>query len=256
MNIMSLFSSGVLRALGVALITFAALCLHVIYGKDATPFVASATQLLDGALALGVAVALFWAAIARVKLPNPPLSQSAAAAHVDILAKQGAPVVQAVEQRMVEIAKETPAAAASSSSSSSVKLALLFLVLVPIAAAALHGCAALAPQSIDSKLYAANQVVTSVELGTDQALNAGLITAAQARSVSTIAHQVNPLIDSVRAAEAANNPTAANQTLNLINSLLAGLQAYVPAPAPGSIPAGMQQPPNRYIGMPATSSAP
>jgi hypothetical protein len=111
----------------------------------------------------------------------------------------------------------------------------LFYLAVAATLAALPSCSLLAPQSVDSKLYAANQVVTSIELGTDQALKAGLITSTQAQSVSTIVHQVNPLIDSVRAAEAANNPTAANQTMNLIDSLLAGLQAYVP-PAPASAP--------------------
>lgn len=97
------------------------------------------------------------------------------------------------------------------------------------AALALCACSSITPQSIDSKLYAANQTVVAVEQGTDDALKAGLITAAQAQAVSTVAHQINPLIDSVRAAEAANNPTAANQTMNLIDSLLAGLKAYVPA---------------------------
>lgn len=103
------------------------------------------------------------------------------------------------------------------------KTLLIFCIAV------LVGCATLQPQSIDSKIYAANQTVTAIEQGTDLALKQGIITSAQAQSVSTVAHQINPLIDSVRAAEAANNPTAANQTMNLINSLLAGLQAYVPA---------------------------
>lgn len=232
MDIMSLFQSGVLRAIGVALITFVALCLHVLLGKDSSPFVANATQLLDGALALGVAGCLFWAAIARVKLPNPPLSAAAADKHVALLAAQGTPVVDGSTGSPIPVV-----GAATGSANTAAKTLLLLLIIVPIAAmtVSLQGCQLLAPQSIDSKIFAANQVVTSIELGTDQALNAHLITATQARSVSTIAHQINPLIDSVRAAEAANNPTAANQTLNLINTLLAGLQAYVPAPAAGSV---------------------
>lgn len=100
--------------------------------------------------------------------------------------------------------------------------------LLIIGLALLCGCTLLQQQSFDSKLFAVNQTVTAVETGTDAALTAHLITAPQARAVSTVLHQINPLIDAAKAAENANDPTSANKTLTLINALLAGLQAYVP----------------------------
>lgn len=106
------------------------------------------------------------------------------------------------------------------------------MLITVIAIAAINGACTLSQQqTIDNQLFAVNQTVTAVETGTDQALNAHLITPAQAQAVSTIVHQVNPLIDAARAAETANDPASANKTLNLINTLLAGLQAYVPKPA-------------------------
>jgi hypothetical protein len=88
-----------------------------------------------------------------------------------------------------------------------------------------------ATQSIDQQILAADRTMTVVLTSTDAALNANLITASQAQSVSTIAHQVDPLLDSARAANAAADATGATKTLALVNSLLAGLQAYVPPPA-------------------------
>ena len=86
---------------------------------------------------------------------------------------------------------------------------------------------------LNHQIYVADQAVTSVVSSTDAALNAHLITKKDAQAVSTIAHQVVPLLDSARVAVAANDTAGAGKTLALVNSLLAGLQAYVPkAPAP------------------------
>lgn len=236
MDTMPKIDSHVLRAAGVALVSLIALLSHMIWSTVSMQTVQTqGEQILDAVLAVISSGGVVWAMIARVRLPNPPLSPSAADAHTAILEKQGLQLSPA--------GAPADPLAATSGKPATTALGLAFAIFSacsPLAAAgfgvafvavvALAGCQLLARQSIDSKLYAANQVVISVEIGTDQALNAGLITAAQARAVSVVAHQVNPLIDSVRAAEAANNPTAANQTMNLINSLLAGLQAYVPAP--------------------------
>lgn len=86
--------------------------------------------------------------------------------------------------------------------------------------------------SVDEQILAANRTVTLVEASTDAALLSHAITADQAQAVSTIAHQVNPLLDSARAASRAADPGAANKTLQLVNQLLAGLKAYVPPPPP------------------------
>lgn len=99
------------------------------------------------------------------------------------------------------------------------------LFLVPLLLV-LASCASTA--SLDQKIYAADQGVTTIVVSTDAALKAKLITPAQAQSVSTIVHQVDPLLDAARAANAANNPASATSTLNLVNTLLAGLKAYVP----------------------------
>jgi hypothetical protein len=72
--------------------------------------------------------------------------------------------------------------------------------------------------------------VTVVLTATDQALNANLITNEQAKSVSTITHQISPLLDSAKAANAVSDTAGATKTMNLVNALLAGLQAYVPPP--------------------------
>lgn len=87
-----------------------------------------------------------------------------------------------------------------------------------------------ATQSLDQKILAADRTVTVVLTSTDAALNANLITAAQAQSVSTIAHQLNPLLDSAKAASDASDTAGATKTMNLVNALLAGMQAYVPPP--------------------------
>lgn len=89
-----------------------------------------------------------------------------------------------------------------------------------------------ATQSPAQQILNADNSVTAIVTATDAALNAHLITPAQAQSVSTIAHQVNPLLDSARAAVTANDTAGASKTLNLVNALLAGLQAYVPPPPP------------------------
>jgi hypothetical protein len=101
------------------------------------------------------------------------------------------------------------------------------LSFLPLLLLLLTACAT---QSLDQKLLTANRSVTAIIAGTDGALNAHLISSAQAESVSVIVHQVNPLLDSAKAAADANDPANANRTLNLVNSLLAGLGAYVPPP--------------------------
>lgn len=101
------------------------------------------------------------------------------------------------------------------------------LLLLPLLA--LASCAT---QSIDEQILTANRTVTLIEASTDAAFRNGVITVNQAEAVSTIAHQVNPLLDSARAASRAANPTEANKTLALVQQLLAGLQAYVPPPPP------------------------
>jgi hypothetical protein len=105
----------------------------------------------------------------------------------------------------------------------SLRLSCTLLLLL-----ALSACAT---QSLEQKILTADRSVTAILAGTDGALNSHLISSAQAQSVSAIAHQVNPLLDSARAAAAANDPANASRTLNLVNSLLAGLGAYVPPPA-------------------------
>lgn len=85
-----------------------------------------------------------------------------------------------------------------------------------------------ATQSLDQKILAADRTVTAVLTGTDAALNANLITAAQAQSVSTITHQISPLLDSAKAANAAGDTAGATKTQKLVDALLAGLSAYVP----------------------------
>lgn len=92
----------------------------------------------------------------------------------------------------------------------------------------LSSCATLTASNIDAKILAADQTMAAVLTATDSALNANLITAAQAQSVSTIAHQVDPLLDSARAATAAADTAGATKTMTLVNALLAGLAAYVP----------------------------
>lgn len=93
------------------------------------------------------------------------------------------------------------------------------------------GCTSLGlgKPSLDQQILAADQAVTTIVTATDQALLAKIITPAQAQSVSTIAHQVDPLLDAAKAASAAGNASSASSTLTLVNALIAGLQAYVPA---------------------------
>ena len=96
---------------------------------------------------------------------------------------------------------------------------------------ALVGCASigLGKPSLDQQILAADQAVITIITATDSALLAKLITPAQAQSVSTIAHQVDPLLDAAKAASAAGNASSASSTLTLVNALIAGLQAYVPS---------------------------
>jgi hypothetical protein len=97
---------------------------------------------------------------------------------------------------------------------------------------AFSGCAqlGLSKPSIDQQILTADQAVTIILTATDNALLAKIITPAQAQSVSTIAHQVDPLLDAAKAANAAGNASSASSTLTLVNALIAGLQAYVPPP--------------------------
>lgn len=106
---------------------------------------------------------------------------------------------------------------------------LKLLVLLPFVSLLLGACATLTTQQ---QIKTVNRDVTSILQSTDAALNAHLITKAEAQAVSAIAHQVDPLLDAAQAASAANDPTQANKTLNLVNTLLAGLTAYVPPVAP------------------------
>lgn len=96
----------------------------------------------------------------------------------------------------------------------------------------LASCTTTTAEGINQRIYAADQAVTSIVSSTDAALNAHLISKKDAQSVSAIAHQVIPLLDSARVAVAATDTAGAERTMGLVNSLLAGLQAYVPkAPA-------------------------
>lgn len=93
MDIMPFLNSGVLRALGLALIAFAALIAHMFFGKDAAAFTANATQLLDGGLAVVVAGGIAVAGWFRARRANPPLTAAAQDHAVAILADQGKAVV-------------------------------------------------------------------------------------------------------------------------------------------------------------------
>lgn len=195
MDIMSFLNSGVLRALGVAAIGLLALIAHQFFGQDAAIFTGSATQLLDAGLAVLTAAALAWAAYARAKLPNPPLTQAAAAAHVDILAAQG--------QTIVPTATVTPPAPASSSSvaKSHWTAALFALVVVgmmlmsacatePVNAAVTPGQKAAALLG-DFNIYEA----ASVSIGTNTALPMNV-----RKGVLQAAIMAKPAADSVQAA--------------------------------------------------------
>jgi hypothetical protein len=106
------------------------------------------------------------------------------------------------------------------------RLPLPLLKLLPLLSL-LASCQTTAP-SIDSQILAADNAVTAIVASTDTALVAKLITAAQAQSVSVIAHQVDPLLDAAKAASAVGNASSANASLTLVNTLLAGLSAYIP----------------------------
>lgn len=97
-----------------------------------------------------------------------------------------------------------------------------------IALSALLLLTACASQSFDAHLLTVNKGVTIVLQSTDSALNAHVISSKQAEAVSAVVHQVNPLLDSAKAANDANDKANADKTLRLIDTLLAGLKAYVP----------------------------
>jgi len=109
----------------------------------------------------------------------------------------------------------------------------------------LASCTTTTTANITQQIYVADQAVTSIVNSTDAALNAKLITKAQAQSVSTIAHQVAPLLDSARVAVEASDTAGATKTMQLVNSLLAGLQAYVPKAPPITEPPPPVHPDNR-----------
>lgn len=85
---------------------------------------------------------------------------------------------------------------------------------------------------LDRQIYNADRGVTLVLQSTDAALLNHVITAAQAQSVSTITHQVTPLLDSAKAAVTVSDVAGATKTMKLVNALLAGLSAYVPGSTP------------------------
>jgi hypothetical protein len=106
-------------------------------------------------------------------------------------------------------------------------LLLPIVVLIPL----LSGCPALGlvkPQSTEAQILSAYQTVDAVIVSADAAYNAKLITKAEGQAVANIAHQVVPILDAAKAANAANDTANANKAMNLVNTLLAGLKAYVP----------------------------
>lgn len=114
--------------------------------------------------------------------------------------------------------------------------------MISLCVLALSSCAT-AP-SLENQIYVANQAITSIVGSTDAALNAHLITKQQAHSVSAIAHELVPLVDSARSAVAAGETASASKTMSTVNALLAGLHAYVPK-APGPEPPAPMHPDNR-----------
>lgn len=109
----------------------------------------------------------------------------------------------------------------------------------------LASCTTTTAAGINQQIYVADQAVTSIVSSTDAALNAHLIDKKDAQSVSTIAHQVIPLLDSARVAVASSDTAGAARTMTLVNSLLAGLQAYVPKAPPVAEPPAPVHPDNR-----------
>lgn len=107
---------------------------------------------------------------------------------------------------------------------------VLGLAALAIAAMlAIPGCATTA---LPTQLVLAKQGEDIVIRNTDASLKAGLINATQAESVSNIAHQVDPLMETAQAAIVAGDTVGATKTLQLINALLAGLQTFLPPPTP------------------------
>lgn len=99
-----------------------------------------------------------------------------------------------------------------------------------IVVALLYGCGTnpFRP-NIDSEIDTANKAITLIEYNTDAALLAGRITKDQAQSVSAILHQINPLLDAAHAAVTLQDTAGATKAMDLVNSLLAGLSAYIPS---------------------------
>lgn len=89
------------------------------------------------------------------------------------------------------------------------------------------------PASIEGDILVADHGITVIETNVDAAFLAGKITKQQAQAVSMIAHQINPLLDSARAAVIAKDQSGATRTMQLVNALLGGLVAYVPTSTPG-----------------------
>lgn len=100
----------------------------------------------------------------------------------------------------------------------------LFLPILLLVAA---GCAT-TPASRDSRIFEANSITRTLIQSTDAALNAHLISSAQAQAVSNVTAQLAPLIDSAKAANDAGDTTNADKTTALISALIAGLSTYVP----------------------------
>lgn len=194
MDIMNLLSSGVLRALGVAAIAFLALIYSMFFHGNQAMFVANGTQLLEGGLALATAGAGVWAVVARVALPNPPLTQGAADAHTALLAAQGTPIVASTPT-------ETVVPIASSSKISAHWMAVMLAVLVvsalmagcqsePVAAANTPGQKAAALLG-DFNIYEA----ASLSIGQNTAIPIGA-----RRAVLDAAIAAKPVADSAQAA--------------------------------------------------------
>lgn len=111
----------------------------------------------------------------------------------------------------------------------------LVAVTILTAITCLHGCTTPQVQSVDQKILDAKRAEDVVIQAADASMRAKLISPDQAQSVSTIAHQVDPLMVSAKAAVDAGDTANATKTMALVNALLAGLKTYVPPP-PGASP--------------------
>ncbi len=93
---------------------------------------------------------------------------------------------------------------------------------------AVTACASLtiSNASVQNQILNADKAITLATTSIDTALTQGLISKANAQSASTILYQVNPLLDSAKAAATAGDTAGATNTLNLVNKLLSALQTY------------------------------